>query len=187
MICVGCVYRRSGMERRGLRVSTFPATSKDPYSVLLSVLEARHPPGSNDTSFRVRPPCAGHTRFTEPTGSWHRRAAPLRGGATPSIKDARCATSRHRWGVGEVWGPNAAQLPPMPRYSPSSPPPLLQAFPFFMLTREHRSSIVGTHSLLYFFLFFSFLLLFLMSGQCPNSGPSWPCPICQHPYNAKQW
>ena len=37
----------------------------------------------------------------------HRRGEPLRGGATSSIKDARCATSRQRRGEIEVRGPNA--------------------------------------------------------------------------------
>ena len=71
-------------------------------------------------------------------------------------------------------------------------------FPFFMrcdllLTGSHRSSKVSNLSSfpsLHYFPPSLFALprelLLLLTGQCPNPGPSYPCPVCHLPYTRRQ-
>ena len=56
-----------------------------------------------------------------------------------------------------------------------------------LLTCRHRDQVVSTSPSPPMPVLSSKDLILLLSGQCPNPGPSYPCPVCRDPYDPRQY
>ena len=98
-----------------------------------------------------------------------------------------------RFSGSAAWRPNVQQ----PSHADLACPDLPASSPFFLrctptLTAVHCLSKVSyflssfLSSLLSLHPFSILALLLLLSGQCPNPGPAYPCPVCHKPYSRRQ-